>query len=53
MEYVYPGNLAWDGWLECCNDLLLRPGKGVVVVAPGWITAGKVVTLAVNEVLGY
>jgi hypothetical protein len=28
-------------------------GKGVVVVAPGWVTAGKRAALAVIEVLGY
>jgi hypothetical protein len=42
-----------DGCLECCNDLLLRQGKGVVVAAPGWVTAGKPAAVAVIEVLGY
>jgi hypothetical protein len=42
-----------DGCLECCNDLLLRQGNGVVVAAPGWIAAGKPAALVMIEVLGY
>jgi hypothetical protein len=49
----YPGKFSLNGCLEGCGDLLLRQGKGVMVVAPGWVTAGKVVALVVIEVLGY
>jgi len=42
-----------DGCLDCRDDLLFRQDKGAMVVAPGWVTAGKVVALVVIEVLGY
>jgi hypothetical protein len=42
-----------NGCLECCDDLMLRQGKGVVVAASGWIMAGKPAAVVVIGVLRY
>jgi len=42
-----------NGCLDACGDLLLLTRQGCGGYTPGWVTAGKLATLAVIEVLGY
>jgi len=42
-----------NGCLECGEVCYCCQDKGVVAAASGWVTAGKLATLAVIEVLGH